>query len=317
MEAKLPEEVFREDTVLSARAKPVTDGHPPVPVVASNITQYGRGMSHMDSVQEEDTLKVTLTVTDAALIERIKSGQQREISIGFLSDIVSEKGNYQGEDYEFVQRNMEINHIAIVERGRAGSTVAIRADSDAWQIDEQDEGGNPMPTYKIDGKDYEVDSAVKSFMEMQQAKLDAALLKAKDVDSLQGRVDALDTQIKQKDQELKEAKEKQLSADQVDAKVQERVQLIDTVKPLLGDSFDYVSKTDRELKEAVIQSVNPEFNGDSKSDDYINAFFDATTAQAKQDGFSSTGANSMVTGDAAGDDKELAELRQKRMNMRK
>lgn len=316
MEAKLPEEVFREDTVLSARAKPVTDGHPPVPVMANNIAQYGRGMSHMDSVVEEERLKVTLTVTDEALIGRIESGVQTEISIGFLSDIVAENGNYQGDTYEFVQRNMEINHIAIVERGRAGSTVAIRADSDAWQIDEQDEGGNNMPTYKIDGKDHEVPSEVKSFLEAQAIKLDSAETKAKGLDALQGRYDALDAQIKQKDKELEEVKKQQLSADQLDTKVQERVQLVETVKPFLGDSFDFNGKSERELKEAVITSVKADFKADGLSDDYINGFFDLTTAQAQANGFSSTGANSMLTGDAAGSNAELEKMKADRLNLR-
>lgn len=275
MEAKLPEEIFSEATVASARAKPITDQHPPEEVTLSNVGKYGKGMSHTDSRVEDNMLKVSVTVTDQALIKRIKSGKQREISIGFLSDIVPEKGVYEGDAYDFAQRNVDINHIAIVDKGRAGSTVAIRADSDAWQIDNQ-EGGNTMPTYKIDGKDHEVPSEVKSFLEAQAVKLDAAETKAKGFDALQGRYDALDAQIKQKDKELEEAKKQQLSADQLDAKVQERVQLVETVKPFLGDSYDFDGKSERDLKEAVITSVKSDFKADGLSDDYINGFFDLT-----------------------------------------
>lgn len=316
MEAKLPDEIFSDLTIRSAKSKPITDDHPNEPVTIDNYQQYAKGMSHTDAHVEDLKLYVSLTITDKALIDKIYNGKN-ELSIGFTSDVVAESGTYQGQTYEFVQKNIEINHIAVVDKGRAGPEVSIRSDSDAWQI-EDDKGGQQMPTYKIDGKDYEVDSTVKSHIEKLQAQLDAADLKAKTVDTLQGRVDAHEATIKVKDAEITKLKEKQLSADELDKKVEERVTLIATAKPLLGDSFDFAGKTEREVKEAVIQSINPEFKGDSKSDDYINAFFDATTAQAQANGFSSTGAQSMFTGDSgAGADKELEEMKNKRLNMRK
>lgn len=313
MEAKLPDEIFSDRTIRSARSKPVTDDHPNEPVTLKNYNRYAKGMSHTDATVRNLKLYVSMTITDEALIQKVRDGK-REISIGFLSDVVAEQGTYNGEAYQFVQRNLEINHIAIVDQGRAGPEVAIRSDSDAWQI----EGGKEnMPTYKIDGKDYEVDSAVKSFLEAQQAKLENAETKAKGLDTLQGRFDAQEAQLQKAQADLEEAKKAQLSADELDKKVEERVTLVATVKPFLGDSFDFTGKSDRELKEAVIQTVNAEFKGDSKSDDYINAFFDATTATAQTNGFSSTGENSAYTGDAASTDKELADMKNKRLNMRK
>lgn len=317
MEAKLPDEIFSDLTIRSAKSKPVTDDHPNEPVTIDNYQQYAKGMSHTDAHVEDLKLYVSLTITDKELIEKIYNGKN-ELSIGFTSDVVAETGTYQGQTYEFVQKNIEINHIAVVDKGRAGPEVAIRSDSDAWQIEDDKGGQSNMAKYKIDSVEYEVDSAVKSYLEAQQAKLDAALLKAKEVDTLQGRVDAHEATIKVKDAEITKLKEKQLSADELDKKVEERVALIATAKPLLGDSFDFTGKTEREVKEAVIQSINPEFKGDSKSDDYINAFFDATTAQAQANGFSSTGAQSMFTGDGGtGVDKELEEMKNKRLNMRK
>ncbi|WP_353051228.1 DUF2213 domain-containing protein [Fictibacillus enclensis] len=56
--------------------------------------------------------------------------------------------NLFGTNYEFVQRNLEINHIAIVDQGRAGPEVAIRNDSDTWQIEGKGETSN-MPTLRL------------------------------------------------------------------------------------------------------------------------------------------------------------------------
>lgn len=317
MEAKLPDEIFSDRTIRSARSKPVTDEHPNEPVTIDNYQTYAKGMSHTDARVEDLKLYVSLTITDKDLIQKVYDGK-REISIGFMSDVVAETGTYNGQQYEYVQRNIEINHIAIVDQGRAGPEVAIRSDSDAWQINDNDEqGGNKnMAKYKIDEKEYEVDSAVKSHIEKLQAQLDAAQTKAANVDTLQGRYDALEVKLQNTENELKEAKEKQMSADELDKKVEERVSLISVAKPLLGDSFDFTGKTDREIKEAVIATTKSEFKGDGKSDDYINAFFDATIEQVQSNGYSSTGENNAFTGDAATTNKNIDELKAQRLNLR-
>lgn len=333
MEAKLPEDIFSDRTIYSARSKPVTDGHPDVPVTVDNYQSYAKGMSHTDSRVEDFKLYISLTVTDKALIEKIHDGYN-EISIGFLSDVVAESGTYNGDQYEYVQRNVEINHIAIVEKGRAGPEVAIRSDSDAWQIDSEEDnnkGGTTLVKYKINGKEYEIDPAVKAHIESltsskdedededdEEKKEEEPKNKKKKTDALdvlQGRFDALEVKLQNTEKELANAKAKQVSADELDKKVEERVGLISTAKPLLGDSFDFTGKTDRDIKEAVISTTKQDFKGDGKSDDYINAFFDATVEQVQSNGFSSTGANSAYTGDAGGN-KDLEELKNKRLNMR-
>ncbi|MBT2603749.1 DUF2213 domain-containing protein [Bacillus sp. ISL-53] len=313
MEAKLPDEIFSDRTIRSAKSKPVTDDHPNEPVTIKNFSRYSKGLSHTDASVKNLKLYVSMTITDEALIQKIRDGK-REISIGFLSDVVAEQGSYNGESYQFVQRNLEINHIAIVDQGRAGPEVAIRNDSDAWQI--EDKGGNTnMAKYTIDSKEYEVDSAVKSFLDAQQARLDAANLKAKDFDSLQGRFDAQEVKLKDTEKELEDVKKNQLSADQLDAKVQERVILVSGAQTLLGDSFDFTGKTDREIKEAVIQKTKPDFKGDGKSDDYINAFYDASVERVKADGFSSTGSKHMLTSDGVASSKKIEEMKNLRLNM--
>jgi len=322
MEAKLPEEIFSDRTIYSARSKPVTDEHPNEPVTIENHQTYSKGMSHTDSRVEDLKLYVSLTVTDKELIQKIYDGKN-EISIGFTSDVVAESGTYSGQVYEFVQRNIEINHIAIVDQGRAGPEVAIRSDSDAWQIDskENPEGSQKkMAKVKIKDTEYEVDEAVKSHISALEKKA-AEKEKEKEpkgdaADAFLGRLDALQAQLDAKNAELEAEKAKQLTGDALDKLVTERVELISTVRPLLGDSFDFVGKSDREIKEAVIATTKQDFKGDGKSDDYINAFFDAMVGQVQAQGFSSTGTNAAFTGDAAGD-ASLQEMKNQRLNMRK
>ncbi|KOY81566.1 DUF2213 domain-containing protein [Lysinibacillus macroides] len=333
MEAKLPDEIFSDLTIRSARSKPITDEHPREPVTLDNYQTYAKGMSHTDVQVEDLKLYVSLTITDKDLIQKVHDGK-REISIGFMSDVIAESGSYNGQPYEYVQRNIEINHIAIVEQGRAGPEVAIRADSDAWQIDSGDnKGGTTLVKYKINGKEYEIDPAVKAHIEQLAAatsttdedpeeeetepekKEEPKKKKTDAVDALLGRLDALEIKLQNTQQELADEKAKQMSADKLDKQVEARVQLISATKPLLGDSFDFTGKTDREIKEAVIATTSKDFKGDGKSDDYIDARFDTTIELVQSNGYSSTGANSMWTGDAS-QSTDVNTMRAQRLNMR-
>lgn len=314
MEAKLPDEIFSDRTMFSARSKPVTDEHPNEPVTLDNYQTYAKGMSHTDAHVEDLKLYVSMTITDKDLIQKVYDGK-RDISIGFMSDVVAEAGTYNGQPYEYVQRNIEINHIAIVEKGRAGPEVAIRSDSDAWQIDSKEGGKNKMAKVKIEENEYEVDAAVKAYIDSLKAKAETAKVKGDSADALQGRYDALEVKLQNTENELQSLKEKQVSADELDKQVEARVQLISATKPLLGDSFDFSGKTERAIKEAVIATAKQDFKGDDKSDDYINAFFDATIEQVSTQGFSSTGANSIITGDVS-QSTDINALQAQRLNMR-
>jgi hypothetical protein len=46
-------------------------------------------------------------------IDDVKTGRKRDVSVGFLFDTVEEKGNWQGEPYDFKQENILINHVAV------------------------------------------------------------------------------------------------------------------------------------------------------------------------------------------------------------
>lgn len=111
-------EVFKPAAIASFEGKPVTDGHPPETVAAENYNHYIKG--HAQNVRQEgDKLIADLYIMDAELAQKIKDKQKREISCGYLC-------NYEKDGESYKQTNIEGNHIAIVEAGRAGTDVAIK-----------------------------------------------------------------------------------------------------------------------------------------------------------------------------------------------
>jgi len=116
-------DVFDEASMDTFRSAPVTIGHPKneagesIVVSAKNAKALQVGMLEGMPVQDEDTLGGTLVLTAQEAIDALEDGTQ-ELSAGYTCDIEDVDGTY-------FQRNIKANHIAIVAKGRAGSSCRI------------------------------------------------------------------------------------------------------------------------------------------------------------------------------------------------
>lgn len=119
---RVPEEVFRKETMASFEGKPVTVEHPNSFVspetwkklavgTVQNVRQ-GEGL-------DVDFLMADLLITDKKAIEHVNRDLP-ELSCGYDSDYE------QPEAGRGIQRNIIGNHVALVERGRAGPRCAIK-----------------------------------------------------------------------------------------------------------------------------------------------------------------------------------------------
>ena len=112
------EDVFDKATLASFEGKPVTDTHPDGFVDTSNYKDLAKG--HVQNVRREgDYIMADLYINDPKLIEEIRSGKKREVSCGYLCTYIPEGGDYK-------QTKIRGNHVAVVQKGRAGHEVAIQ-----------------------------------------------------------------------------------------------------------------------------------------------------------------------------------------------
>lgn len=329
MEAKLPQDLLADTTVESANNKAITNNHPHELVNAKNFKMYGKGFTADNAHSDGNNLRVDMTITDDDLINAIKNGKQ-ELSIGFMTEVVPQAGNYQGMQYDSMQRNIEINHVAVVERGRAGHSVRITGDSAV--MTEQEKGGNKhMETTKVmlDGANITVaaedadtvtqanssQASLKQQLKAAQTKvkqLQAQIEKAggsaadskKAADSAQAKADALEANNKKL-----QAKIDSLNTDSIDKAVEAKLALVEQAKPLVGDSFDFKGKTDKDIKLAVIKKQDDSFDAKDKSDDYINAFYDSILSLSKQSGVVG------ITNHKDSDDTNLHSLQEARYHL--
>lgn len=292
MEAKLPDDLLTDSAVESANSKPVTDDHPQESVNVTNTNRYMKGLTASNAHVDGDKLKVDMTITDSALIKEIQGGKQ-ELSIGFQTDVVPVKGTFKGMAYDSAQKNIQINHVAVVKRGRAGHSVRLTGDSAEMVIDDSQEKGTSMETTKIrlDGADVTVATtdaerilkldADNKANNSKIAKLDAQIKAlTAERDKLKGGADAnkksLDEAQAKADSLEKElaAEKKKFEGDALDQAIADRMALIDEVKPYVGDSFDFKGKSPKEMKlEAISKTDSVDLS--AKSDDYIDAYFDS------------------------------------------
>lgn len=76
-------------------------------------------------------LRCSLSVWDAEAIAGIESGEQMELSSAYHYRADMTAGEYQGQRYDGVMRDIVGNHVALVDVGRAGRDVVV-ADQDPF-----------------------------------------------------------------------------------------------------------------------------------------------------------------------------------------
>lgn len=120
--SRTPEEVFRPETLASCIGKPVTLDHPEDFVTPANFAALGKGSMlnlRRGAGIEDDLLIADLLITDQAAIDAIQNDGIEEVSLGYEADYE------QVSPGRGVQRNIVVNHVALVERGRCGPRCAI------------------------------------------------------------------------------------------------------------------------------------------------------------------------------------------------
>ena len=114
-------EVFSKDSLQSFSHATVTINHPPVLVDSENWKEYAAGEVSTDVLRDGEFLAVPLLLKDAAAIAAVNSGKV-ELSAGYTADIELTDGvTPDGQPYDAIQRNIKINHLALVDNAHAGS----------------------------------------------------------------------------------------------------------------------------------------------------------------------------------------------------
>ena len=127
------DELTRKDSLGSIGLKPVTDTHPPDGLVTrENARIETKGVSLQRVKYMDGYVDVEILITDPDLADKVERGDVQELSMGYTLERLDETPGTDPKygEYDAIQRGRIANHIAVVERGRAGPGVRLRVDAD-------------------------------------------------------------------------------------------------------------------------------------------------------------------------------------------
>ncbi len=227
-ELRLPEEVFKADSLRTLEHAHVVDFVNHRSMV--NTETFRRAnLGVVANVRREGNYLVgDLRIDDADAIDAIANDERRDISCGYRCRLDWTPGEFEGEPYDCIQRDIKYNHAALCppNRGRAGPDVALRLDEGESfnggvahvDVAHDTEGDAPIMTtaqiakhlIRLDGKDFEKGSdehiaKIYDLHKVETDRLDSTIADVKTkllaetqrADKAEGERDGLKSQVEQ------------------------------------------------------------------------------------------------------------------------
>ena len=257
------DEVFKDESLSSFDGSDITIEHPDALVNSKNYSKTSVGVVRGVARRDGEFTVCDLVVKDQRAIDAISRGKC-ELSAGYTAVYDQVAGIApDGTHYEFVQRDIKVNHVALVDRARAGNNARIFDHSQEKTI-----------VHKIvldSGRSVEVQDEA------------TALLVSDTIDRLTQRVTDAEAKADKAEAE-KEAMEEELEAEKsksCDSAIAERVAAIATVtaaaKRVVGDSFKCESMDAVVIMRTALAAKRPKLEWSDKSPAYVQAAFDMLT----------------------------------------
>lgn len=288
-ELRLPEEVFNEDALATLRAKPITVDHPKSGrVTGKDAHRVAVGTMLSAGRQDGEGLRTDIVIHSPDAI-----GDRRELSLGYTAVLDETPGEHpQYGRYDAIQRNIRVNHLSVVKKGRAGvARLNLDSTDEDFSTTQQEQQTMSMVKVKLDSG-LEYDAAPEVSAELAKLRKDATevVTKLAAIPTITAERDKLQAKVDGFDAELTKAKE------QGRADAAARLKLEEVAKAFKIDATD---KTDREVKEAVIKATRKDADLKDKSEAYVDAAFDIASEKVDEAAMASQRKNVQNHNDSA------------------
>lgn len=143
-EFRPPEEVSKIESLKTFKMLPHCLEHPPLLLNDTNAKYFLVGFTGDDPIYENGYINTKIKIIDKDAKEQALSGERREISCGYTCRLEWTSGEYNGEKYDCIQRDIKGNHTCQTIKGRAGKEVKIHIDSLNESIDINNDYSNTL-----------------------------------------------------------------------------------------------------------------------------------------------------------------------------
>ncbi len=265
------EEVFSDKSLSSYSNADITDDHPVVMVDAETFKKVSVG--HVVSASRDgDFVNVDMLIKDETAIKTIESGKS-QLSPGYTAIYMPETGCAPcGTKYEFKQTSIDVNHLAIVSRGRGGAQVRINDKSTKLET--------VMVKITLDsGRSVEIeDSATATLINDTIERLNKRATDAEaETEKAKAESDAKEEKLKEAEDALKVATD----AETINKRIKSLTSVKDSAVRIAGKEFACDSVSEVEVKRAALTVTRDSIDWADKSDEYVNAAFDFADECAK------------------------------------
>lgn len=278
------EELSKEDTLETFKLIPIVDDHTMLgnkegmqPAEEKGV----HGTIGTDVYYKDGIIYGDLKIFSESLKEEIENGK-KELSMGYFCDYELKDGEYEGQPYQAIQRNIRANHIALVQEGRMGADVRVldhkitfdeikeikkmeEIQKEETKVENQDECKDEDVDKRAlidevggilkDKLDEELWRTVigkiekLAYNESEAANNDEVIEEKKDdlekevVKDEEVVVPPVEEKIEEKEDDGKTEVQIAVSMDEMIKAIADRDALVDAVKPVIGDNANYKSMT--------------------------------------------------------------------------
>ena len=177
-ELRLPEDVFDKESLESYKGKPIIITHDAGLVTKDNVHRYQIGTILSEGQRSGDDVRADIIVHDT---DKMKDCKLKELSLGYNLELDETPGVWHGEHYDAIQRNIRVNHLALVREARAGESARLNLDGRDDNNKNMNilKGGKPMKkgkkTLRHDGilTPEELDEAIAQYKASHKVAEDA------------------------------------------------------------------------------------------------------------------------------------------------
>ena len=127
-ELRLPEDVFDPESLASYKGKPIVITHDAGLINTDNVHDNQIGTILTVGEKDGDDVRAEIVIHDT---DALKQCRYKELSLGYNLDLEETPGVWNGQKYDAIQRNISVNHLAVVREARAGDQARLNIDSRA------------------------------------------------------------------------------------------------------------------------------------------------------------------------------------------
>ncbi|BAY20806.1 hypothetical protein NIES2100_05500 [Calothrix sp. NIES-2100] len=296
-------ELFNDDSLLTAHGLPITFNHPKFGIYNQNAENILVGSTLETYLRQDKALLMPAIITDKraiALIDNVLENNQNifvELSPGYW--LKDKQFNKDSNVWEQINRTYD--HLALLNpgEGRGGQKIILRTDSnislctslvtentiESYESDygiqtieteiatmttrkiSYQEKDYEVPVLQQDGKDYVAFSEVQALLTDSNLRIDSKQKNLKsEIDSANGKLAALQIQL--------DSKAEMITLDQASGIISESIELWQKVEPIFkADSKDFkpdYSLNPTQIKELYIKKFHPSINLDNQSAVFVD-----------------------------------------------